>query len=333
MRQWERWVPRLAMLAALSCLPGTAAAWDYTPAAISGLTSIYGYLSNQEAVLERAAVKYPALRNDIQRARVEFDRQYPNALGAVSRLFQEIPLPATDRARLATKVMEMDRESMQSALASEQAVQSFLQRVRESARGDMEKASLQLLLAAVYDDKPAAEMASPMAVVYRTSGARQVGGADVTLRMPLSWDRDPVREKLQPDATVFAFTSQGGNGLATIDLLGKPLPQQAASAAEAARSADDLRALIGTPAKIVAQGVTKLANRRATWASFTVTGDGGRALQHGRVWWLPLRENGYSVVLLCRTPTLSPEAAEAERKRLEPLWMAVAASITAPPAR
>lgn len=333
MRHWERWARRLAIVAGLSGLPGAAVAWDYTPASISGLTSIYGYLSNQQATLDRAASRYPALRGDIERARAAFDRQYPDALPAVTRLFQEIPLPATDRARLAAKVLEMDRESMQSALASEQGVQAFLQRVRESAQGDMEKASLQLLLAAVYDDKPAAEMASPMALVYRTGGARPLGGVDITMRMPLSWEREPAREKLQPDAAVFAFTSQGGNGRATIDVLGKPLPAQSASAPDASRPAEDLRVLIGAPARIVAQGVTRLANRRATWASFTTAADGGRTVQHGRVWWVPLRESGHALVLLCRTPALAPEAAEAERKRLEPLWLAVAASLSGPAAR
>ena len=149
MRHCVPWLPRLALLAGLFGLPASAIAWDYTPAAISGLTSLYGYLTNQNATLERAAAKYPSLRNDIQQVRNAFDRQYPDALATVTRLFQDIPLPATDRAQLATKVLEMDREAMQSALASEPAMQAYLQRVRESAQGDMEKASLQLLLAAV----------------------------------------------------------------------------------------------------------------------------------------------------------------------------------------
>lgn len=334
MRYGKRWVPRLAMLAGLSGLPGAAAAWDYTPGAISGLTSIYGYLSNQESTLARAAIKFPGLRPEIERTQTEFNRQFPDALLAVTRLFQEIPLPAADRARLAAKVLDMDRDSMQSALNNEQGVQALLRRIRESAHGDMEKASLQMVLAAVYDDRPAAEMASSMAIVHRTGGVPQLGGADITLRMPLSWERDPAREKLQPDTTVFAFTSQAGTGQATIDLLGKPLPGAvAASAADAGKPGEALRSLIGGSAKITGQGTARLANRRAAWVSFSVSTDGGRMVQHGRAWWLPLRESGHGAVLLCKTPPRAPEAADAERKRLEPLWFAVATSLTAPAAR
>lgn len=345
MRHCVPWLPRLALLAGLIGLPASAIAWDYTPAAISGLTSLYGYLTNQNATLERAAAKYPSLRNDIQQVRNAFDRQYPDALATVTRLFQDIPLPATDRARLATKVLEMDREAMQSALASEPAMQAYLQRVRESAQGDMEKASLQLLLAAVYEDKPAAELASPMARSYTTKGIRQAGAIELMLRMPLSWERDPAREKLLPDNAIFAFTSQGGNGLSTIDLLARPLPKdgakeggkesakEAASAAAAARTTEELKALTGASAKVIAQGTVRLANHRANWASFSIASDGGR-LQYGRVWWVPLPEAGQTAVLLCRTPSLAPQAADNERQRLEPLWQAVAATLsTATPAR
>ncbi len=337
MRHCVPWLPRLALLAGLIGLPASAIAWDYTPAAISGLTSLYGYLTNQNATLERAAAKYPSMRNDIQQVRSAFDRQYPDALATVTRLFQDIPLPATDRARLATKVLEMDREAMQSALASEPAMQAYLQRVRESAQGDMEKASLQLLLAAVYEDKPAAELASPMARSYTTKGIRQAGAIDLMLRMPLSWERDPAREKLLPDNAIFAFTSQGGNGLSTIDLLARPLPKdgakEAASAAAAARATEELKALTGGSAKVIAQGTVRLANHRANWASFSIASDGGR-LQYGRVWWVPLPEAGQTAVLLCRTPSLAPQAADNERQRLEPLWQAVAATLsTATPAR
>lgn len=349
MRHCVPWLPRLALVAGLIGLPASAIAWDYTPAAISGLTSLYGYLTNQNATLERAAAKYPSMRNDIQQVRSAFDRQYPDALATVTRLFQDIPLPATDRARLATKVLEMDREAMQSALASEPAMQAYLQRVRESAQGDMEKASLQLLLAAVYEDKPAAELASPMARSFTTKGIRQAGAIDLMLRMPLSWERDPAREKLLPDNAIFAFTSQGGNGLSTIDLLARPLPKdgtkeggkeagkepgkEAASAAVAARASEELKALTGAGAKVIAQGTVRLANHRATWASFSIASDGGR-LQYGRVWWVPLPEAGQTAVLLCRTPSLAPQAADNERQRLEPLWQAVAATLsTATPAR
>ena len=337
MRHCVPWLPRLALLAGLIGLPASAIAWDYTPAAISGLTSLYGYLTNQNATLERAAAKYPSMRNDIQQVRSAFDRQYPDALATVTRLFQDIPLPATDRARLATKVLEMDREAMQSALASEPAMQAYLQRVRESAQGDMEKASLQLLLAAVYEDKPAAELASPMARSYTTKGIRQAGAIDLMLRMPLSWERDPAREKLLPDNAIFAFTSQGGNGLSTVDLLARPLPKEgakeAASAVAAARATEELKALTGASAKMIAQGTVRLANHRANWASFSIASDGGR-LQYGRVWWVPLPEAGQTAVLLCRTPSLSPQAADNERQRLEPLWQAVAATLsTATPAR
>ncbi|MFX6149232.1 hypothetical protein ABTF39_20590, partial [Acinetobacter baumannii] len=84
---------------------------------------------------------------------------------------------------------------------------------------------------------------------------RQAGAIDLMLRMPLSWERDPAREKLLPDNAIFAFTSQGGNGLSTIDLLARPLPKdgtkeggkeagkepgkEAASAAVAARASEE----------------------------------------------------------------------------------------------
>jgi hypothetical protein len=83
---------------------------------------------------------------------------------------------------------------------------------------------------------------------------------------------------------------------------------------------------------VIAQGTVRLANHRANWASFSIASDGGR-LQYGRAWWVPLPEAGQTAVLLCRTPSLPPQAADNERQRLEPLWQAVAATLsTATPA-
>lgn len=338
-------------LACLVCFPGQALAWDYTPTVISSLASVYGYLASQSITLERAAEQYPSMRPEIERTRAEFDRQFPDALEAVTRLFQGIPLPAADRASLATKVLEMDRDSIQAALANQQAVRDFLDRVRGTARGEMEPDSLQLLLAAVYDERPAAELDTPMARVLRTKGTPAGKHADVALRMPLSWERNPAREKKE-EATIFAFNSQGGSGLSTIDLLTRPMPQAApaggdsaaasaaaagkAAATEAERLAGALRFATGTTPKILGQGTTRLKQRAMTWVSFSIANEGtsGRTLQYGRLWLLPLREYDQTMMLLCRTGAVAEATAEAERKRLTPLWEAVAASITvAPPAR
>lgn len=336
-------------LACLACLPGQALAWDYTPTVISSLASVYGYLTSQSITLERAAEQYPSMRPEIERTRAEFDRQFPDALESVTRLFQGIPLPATDRARLATKVLEMDRDSIQAALANQQAVRDFLDRVRGTARGEMEPDSLQLLLAAVYDERPAAELDTPMARVLRTKGTPGAGNADVSLRMPLSWERNTAREKLREDATIFAFNSQGGSGLSTIDLLTRPLTQAAANAAEGAtaaaagkaaageaeRLANALRFATGTTPKLLGQGTTRLKQRTMTWVSFSIAGEGsgGRTLQYGRMWLLPLREHEQTMMLLCRTGAVPEAIAEAERKRLMPLWEAVAGSIAVSSAR
>jgi hypothetical protein len=348
---------------ALACLlcSGQALAWDYTPTVISNLASVYGYLASQSITLERAAEQYPSMRPEIERTRAEFERQFPAALDAVTRLFQGIPLPATDRARLATKVLEMDRDSIQSALANQQAVRDFLDRVRGTARGEMEPDSLQLLLAAVYDEQPAAELNTPMTRVLRTKGTPAARDADVALRMPRSWERNAAREKLRDDGMIFAFNSQGGSGLSTIDLLTRPLPQAAvgagepsasapvgessraaaataskAAAAETERLATALRFATGTTAKVLAQGTTRLKQRSMTWVSFSVANEGasGRTVQYGRLWLLPLREYNQTMMLVCRTGAVPEATAEAERKRLTPLWEAVAASITVtPPAR
>ncbi|MBY4896609.1 hypothetical protein [Cupriavidus sp. AU9028] len=331
-----RWMACLGAFACLIGVSGSAMAWDYTPAVISGLTSIYGYLSNQETTLAQGAAKFPALKGQIQQARSEFDKQFPDALEVVTRLFQDIPLPATDRARLASKVMEIDRETALAALASEQAMLAFVRHVRESARGDMEKATLQLLLAAVYEERPAAELSSPMAQVWRTRGVKPGVSVDMTLRMPLSWDRDPAREKLQPERSIFAFNSQGGNGLSTIDLLLYPQGAEPASrpkapeAAEGTARAEELRQLLGSGTRVTGQGVARVADRRSTWVAFTVPADAGRTVQQGRAWWVPIPGSRQSVLLLCRTAALPAAAAEAERNRLEPLWTAVAASIVEP---
>jgi len=274
-------------LACLACLPGQAMAWDYTPTVISSLASVYGYLASQSVTLERAAEQYPSMRPEIERTRAEFDRQFPDALEAVTRLFQGIPLPAADRASLATKVLEMDRDSIQAALANQQAVRDFLDRVRGTARGEMEPDSLQLLLAAVYDERPAAELDTPMARVLRTKGTPAGKDADVALRIPRSWERNAAREKLKDDATIFAFNSQGGSGLSTIDLLTRPMPQAAIgvqgaagpagkpAATEAERLAGALRLATGTTPKVLDQGTTRLKQRGMTWVSFSIAGEAG----------------------------------------------------------
>lgn len=334
-----RWLACLGAFACLGGVSGSAMAWDYTPAAISGLTSIYGYLSNQERALVEGAAKYPGLKGQIQQARSEFDKQYPDALEAVTRLFQDIPLPPADRARLASKIMEIDREPAVSALASETAMQAYIKQVRENARGDMERSTLQLLLAAVYEQRPAAELSSPLAQVWRSRGAKPELSVDLTLRMPLSWERDPAREKLQPERTVFAFSSQGGNGLSTIDLLIRPQGAETASrpkaqeAAVGAGRAEELRQLLGAGARLTSHGIAQVADRRAPWAAFTLPADGGRTVQHGRAWWIPVPGARQVVVLLCRTAAHPSAQADAERNRLEPLWMAVAASIIEPAVR
>jgi hypothetical protein len=201
----------------------------------------------------------------------------------------------------------------------------------------------------VYEDRPAAEQALPLARVYRASSTVLGKDLNVSLRMPRSWERDGAREKIQSDSTIFAFTSQGGTGLSTIDLLVRPLTQSAralndptGSTADTParrsvvsdRLANDLRFLTGTTAKVLAQGNGTAGHRDTRWASFVTSSDSstGRVLQYGRAWFFPMRDKGVTVMLLCRTGVLPEAAAEAERKRLDPLWEAVAASVSVAPA-
>ena len=325
---------------ALSCLPASALAWDYTPTVIPGLTVLYGYLSTQHSTLELASERYPGLRDDIRAARGEFDRQFPDALAKVTRLFEGMPLSASDRALLATKALDINRGAVPAALGSEEAVKWYLQRLRDTAHGDMEKGTLQLLLAAVYEDRPAAELNSPLAQTIRTRTGANAGAdarvPDVSFRMPLSWVRDPQREKLQVGTTLFAFNSEAGHGQASIDVAIRPSPASTpAGKSDAERLVDNLRFLTGTTANVETQGATMQQQRRMNWVSFSITSESnsGQTVQYGRAWFLPIREAGQTFMLLCRTAPLSEPAAEAERKRLEPLWTAVAASVVvaAPP--
>lgn len=329
----------------IACLSPAALAWDYTPNSIPGLAALYGYLNAQSLTLDRAAEQFPSMRAEITLARAQFDRQFPDALPAVSRIFQGIPLPTEDRARLATKVMEVNAGSVEPALASEHALRAFLRRVRDSARGEMEPNTLQLLLSAIYDDRPALELSHPLARVYRTRGLPGAADVDLYLRMPRSWARDDEREKIQDGSAIFAFTSQGGVGQSTMDLVVRPGPQDAASAPRAAartRAAvtpaqaeliDNLRFLTGTTPRVLAQGPAKAPLRRATWASFSIVSDGnsGKTVQYGRAWFIPVGDSRQLVMLLCMTPPLSEAGAEVERSRLDPLWEAVASSISFPP--
>lgn len=192
-RRWPCW-----LLTAALAWPLPTLAWDYTPGAIPGLISLLGFLTVQSQAIDRAIQRFPAQREELIRARTQFDNAFPQALPRTRRLIAGLPLTDDERQLLIERVLDAHQPSVVTATQSEQTAHALAQRVNERALGAQDRVTLQMLLAVVYDDRPGDELASHFTQGVTLTDWPNAHGASLGLHLPFSWERVPPISRAGP---------------------------------------------------------------------------------------------------------------------------------------
>lgn len=328
---------RLCLTAVLAW-SGHALAWDYTPGAIPGLISVLGFLTVQTQALDRAIQRFPGQREELIRARTQFDTTFPQALARTRRLIAGIPLADDERQLLIERVLDVHQPSVNIATQTPQTAHSLAERVVARAQGSQDRATLQTLLAVVYDERPADELTSRFSQTVTLSDWPNARGASLGLKLPFSWERVPPTAPRKPDparVAIGAWANQGGAGLSRIELIVRPNdgePETVPDNREPRWMRDAIKQAVALPCKLIGWGTETFAGRPGVWASYIGESPGphvprgaGNTLV-GRVFMVPT--DGALLMLHMQSPATSPEQASAVRVRYEPLWNAVAASFS-----
>jgi len=324
-------------LTALLAWSGHALAWDYTPGAIPGLISVLGFLTVQSQALDRAIQRFPGQREELIRARTQFDNTFPQALARTRRLIAGIPL-SDDERQLIERALDLHQPSVGVATQTAETAHSLAERVVARAQGSQDRATLQTLLAVVYDDRPADELGSRFTQAVTLSDWPNARGASLALRLPFSWERVPPTAPRKPDparVAIGAWANQGGSGLSRIELIVRPTegdPETVPDSREPRWMRDALKQAVAAPCRLLGWGTQSFGGRIGVWASYIGESPGpniprapGNTLV-GRVFMVPT--DGALLMLHMQSLATSPEQASAVRLRYEPLWDAVAASFS-----
>ncbi len=129
-------------LTALLAWSGHALAWDYTPGAIPGLISVLGFLTVQSQALDRAIQRFPGQREELIRARTQFDNTFPQALARTRRLIAGIPLSDDERQLLIERALDLHQPSVGVATQTAETAHSLAERVVARAQGSQDRATL-----------------------------------------------------------------------------------------------------------------------------------------------------------------------------------------------
>ncbi|MHA6846626.1 hypothetical protein [Ralstonia syzygii] len=331
-RRWPRW-----LLTAALAWPLQALAWDYTPGAIPGLISLLGFLTVQTQAIDRAIQRFPALREELIRARTQFDNAFPQALARTRRLVAGLPLTDDERQLLIERVLDAHQPSVATATQTEQTAHALAQRVNARAQGSQDRVNLQTLLAVVYDDRPGDELASRFIQGVTLTDWPNARGASLMLRLPFSWERVPPISPRRPDPSrvaIGAWANQGGAGLSRIELVVRTTegePETVPDNREPRWLRETVRQAVALPCRLIGWGTQSFGGRPGIWASYIGEAPGPRVPRTtggtlvGRVFVLPT--DGAMVMLHMQSPAASPEQASTVRQRYEPLWNAVAATL------
>ena len=325
-------------LTALLAWSGHALAWDYTPGAIPGLISVLGFLTVQSQALDRAIQRFPGQREELIRARTQFDNAFPQALARTRRLIAGIPLSDDERQLLIERALDIHQPSVGVATQTAQTAHALAGRVVERAQGSQDRATLQTLLAVVYDDRPSDELSSRFTQAVTLSDWPNARGASQSLRLPFSWERVPPTAPRKPDparVTIGAWANQGGSGLSRLEMSVRPTEgdlEAVPDNREPRWMRDAVKQAVAGPCKLLGWGTQSFGGRPGVWASYIGESPGphipratGNTLV-GRVFMVPT--DGALLMLHMQSPATSPEQASTVRLRYEPLWNAVAASFS-----
>lgn len=325
-------------LIAMLAWSGHALAWDYTPGAIPGLISVLGFLTVQTQALDRAIQRFPGQREELIRARTQFDNTFPQALARTRRLIAGIPLADDERQLLIERVLDVHQPSVNNATQTAETAHALAERVAARAQGSQDRATLQTLLAVVYDDRPADELGSRFTQGVTLSDWPNARGASLALKLPFSWERVPPTAPRKPDparVAIGAWANQGGSGLSRIELIVRPTegePETVPDTREPRWMRDAVKQAVAGPCRLLGWGTQSFGGRPGVWASYIGESPGphiARATGNtlvGRVFMVPT--DGAVLMLHMQSPATSPEQASAVRVRYEPLWNAVAASFS-----
>ncbi len=194
---------------ALFSLPAMADfRFGHSKGAMEGLGLAYAYLLRQDYTLKRIAKFYPSLQASVRNAELEFSLAYGTSIKdqLAEAITEEI---GSEHFNRVAKIIDSSVGGQVSSTSiSYQEAVNFIEEVKSRSRGNVDKKTLQYLVAAQYKGRPASEFSSKMLQKFNTHGHSKSLGLNLVLDLPVSW---VAAESKYPEI-VQKWQSMVGNG-------------------------------------------------------------------------------------------------------------------------
>jgi len=322
----NRWL--LAMILAAACgAPPALAALNYNSRSISGLSKAYGFVLGQEYSLARVESTFPALRIQVEVARLAFGSGFPNIKQGLEKELSNA-LGDTKLKQLQADITKKLKGLLSKQTTTLESSQQFLDLVRARGKGrEIESDVLSYLLAVKYAHNPAGEFLDGFRQRYRTDGVGKSQGVKLVLQLPYSWRG---KEAERPHI-VQTWVSEGGTGLSNMMLS----VQDAQGYASTRRELDqfvksgEIREAVPDGAKYLDGGAFSQEKSAGYWMEMTMPQEraGIKMYMRGFMYLLFFRGKGISVMCMAGGPEQNRALADVESVKLKPLCQQVMNSL------
>lgn len=314
-------------LCALACAQAAWPALNQNHNSLKALSKVYGFLLGQEYSLAKIEATYPALRMQVEVARLTFGASFA---GVREKLEQELLEAMGDtnfrkvRGELESKITQLlGRQSMTVGLATE-----FLEKVKARAKGgDMEVDVLRYLLAVKYSQTPAAEFSDGFRQRFSTEGSNKAQGIMLKIQLPRSWlAQDGERPHI-----VKKWANEGGTGLSMILLDIRDAEGQNPTTREVEQfvNSGEARQTFTDLGKVYDVGTFSLERRTGYWGELSMIQEraGKRMYQRGMLYQLFFRGKAIGIMCLAGAGEREFQKGDAAASLLKPVCQQVLNSL------
>ncbi|MCG2587780.1 DUF4339 domain-containing protein [Rhodohalobacter sulfatireducens] len=193
----------------------------------STLNDIYytqGFKIGQDHGIEVLSFLYPDISNDLYIAKRNFDLKFEDAFRNIDQtLSSEFPSWPTQKEELVKSVSQ----NLNFTDFSKQEAEEFLKLIQNRGNGHVQSPVLETLLMfhPKYIKAPQLLFSDEFTQEYRSNNSPKAKGVDLAIEYPTNWEAEEGR---RPNI-VQKFTSKNGDGLVTVNILIKDLPEEIAA--------------------------------------------------------------------------------------------------------